>query len=31
MNKAIEQQQNFYKYLNILRIGNKNEKVFSKC
>ena len=24
MNKAIEQQQNFYKYLNIIRIGNKN-------
>ena len=25
MNKAIEQQQNFYKYLNIIRIGNKND------
>ena len=25
MNKAIEQQENFYKYLNIIRIGNKNE------
>ena len=24
MNKAIEQQENFYKYLNIIRIGNKN-------
>ena len=23
--KAIEQQQNFYKYLNIIRIGNKND------
>ena len=25
MKKAIEQQQNFYKYLNIIRIGNKND------
>ena len=25
MNKAIEQQENFYKYLNIIRIGNKND------
>ena len=25
MNKAIEQQQNFYKYLNIIRIRNKND------
>ena len=25
MNKAIEQQQNFYKNLNIIRIGNKND------
>ena len=25
MNKAIEQQQIFYKYLNIIRIGNKND------
>ena len=25
MNKAIEQQQNFYKYLNIIRIGKKND------
>ena len=25
MNKAIEQQQNFYKHLNIIRIGNKND------
>ena len=25
MNKAIEQQQNFYKYLNIIRTGNKND------
>ena len=25
MNKAIEQQQNFYKYLNIIRMGNKND------
>ena len=25
MNKAIEQQQNFYKYLTIIRIGNKND------
>ena len=25
MNKAIEQQEKFYKYLNIIRIGNKNE------
>ena len=25
MNKAIEQQQNFHKYLNIIRIGNKND------
>ena len=25
MNKAIEQQENFYKYLNIRRIGNKND------
>ena len=25
MNKAIEQQQNFYKYLNIIRIGIKND------
>ena len=25
MNKAIEQQQNFYKYLNMIRIGNKND------
>ena len=24
MNKAIEQQYNFHKYLNIIRIGNKN-------
>ena len=24
MNKAIEQQENIYKYLNIIRIGNKN-------
>ena len=24
MKKAIEQQYNFYKYLNIIRIGNKN-------
>ena len=34
MNKAIEQQQNFYQYLNIIRIGNKNDnqkKGFSKC
>ena len=25
MNKAIEQQYNFHKYLNIIRIGNKND------
>ena len=25
MNKAMEQQENFYKYLNIIRIGNKND------
>ena len=25
MNKATEQQENFYKYLNIIRIGNKND------
>ena len=25
MKKAIEQQENFYKYLNIIRIGNKND------
>ena len=25
MNKAIEQQENFYKYLNIIRIGNEND------
>ena len=25
MNKAIEQQRNFYKYLNIIRTGNKND------
>ena len=25
MNKDIEQQENFYKYLNIIRIGNKND------
>ena len=25
MNKAIEQQENVYKYLNIIRIGNKND------
>ena len=25
MNKAIEQQENFYKYLNIIGIGNKND------
>ena len=25
MNKAIEQQQNFYKYLNIIRTRNKND------
>ena len=25
INKAIEQQQNFYKHLNIIRIGNKND------
>ena len=25
MNKAIEQQQTFYKYLNIIRIRNKND------
>ena len=25
MNKAIEQQEYFYKYLNIIRIGNKND------
>ena len=25
MNKAIEQQENFYKFLNIIRIGNKND------
>ena len=24
MNKAIEQQYNFHKYLNIIPIGNKN-------
>ena len=26
MEKAIEQQYNFHKYLNIIRIGNKNDK-----
>ena len=34
INKAIEQQQNFHKYLNIIRIGNKidnQKKGFSKC
>ena len=25
MDKAIEQQQNFYKYLNIIQMGNKND------
>ena len=25
MNKAIEQQENFYKYLSIIRTGNKND------
>ena len=25
MNKTIEQQKHFYKYLNIIRIGNKND------
>ena len=25
MNKAIEQQYNFHKYLNIIQIGNKND------
>ena len=25
MNKAIVQQQNFHKYLNIIRTGNKND------
>ena len=25
MDKAIEQQYNFHKYLNIIRIGNKND------
>ena len=25
MNKVIEQQYNFHKYLNIIRIGNKND------
>ena len=25
MNKPIEQQYNFHKYLNIIRIGNKND------
>ena len=25
MKKAIEQQHNFFKHLNIIRIGNKNE------
>ena len=25
MNKTIERQQNFHKYLNIIRIGNKND------
>ena len=25
MNKAIEQQYNFHKYLNIIRIGNKDD------
>ena len=33
LNEAIEQQQNYYHYLNIIRIGNKNanQKKLCKC